>query len=155
MLITGFLALLMAQSADTGPTRLNLICSGGGTANKADVRTGTASDNWGNTAQAQSYGTRSVGFDDAVSLWIDGDAGKIRMPRSMLPALHGGDDGWFELRNVRMSSTEIVANAAVNVLNKPKVVIDRMAGTITISGKAGNYMGRCEAYDPAAAKPKF
>lgn len=76
------------------------------------------------------------------------------MPLSMLPGLRGGKDGWFKLKNIVADERSIRASAAVNMLNNPKVFIDRVSGTISISGKAGDYVGQCDVVDAAAA-PKF
>jgi hypothetical protein len=72
----------------------------------------------------------------------------------MLPPLHGGTDGWFKLKNVKVDERTIRAKAAVNFINSPNVFIDRVTGTISISGKAGDYSGQCEAVT-AVASPKF
>jgi hypothetical protein len=70
----------------------------------------------------------------------------------MLPPLHGGADGWFKLKNVTVDDRSIKASAAVNFMNNPKVYVDRVTGAITISGKAGDFSGQCEAMDPQAPK---
>ena len=72
----------------------------------------------------------------------------------MLPPLHGGSDGWFKLKNVVVDGRSIHASAAVNFMNSPKVYIDRVTGTISISGKAGDYSGQCQVIDVNAA-PRF
>ena len=76
------------------------------------------------------------------------------MPRTMLPAMHGGSDGWFKLKNVVADARSIKASAAVNFMNNPKVYIDRLTGMISISGKAGDYSGQCQAMQ-ADAPAKF
>jgi hypothetical protein len=72
----------------------------------------------------------------------------------MLPGIRGGSEGWFKLKAVVGDARTIRASAAVNMLNNPKVFIDRVTGTISISGKSGDYTGRCQAMDESAA-PKF
>jgi hypothetical protein len=79
---------------------------------------------------------------------------RIRLPRTMLPPLHGGSDGWFKLKNLKVDDRSIRGKAAVNFINSPNVFIDRVTGTISISGKAGDYSGQCEAV-AADASPKF
>ena len=76
------------------------------------------------------------------------------MPRTMLPPFHGGSDGWFKLKNVVADARSIHASAAVNFMNNPKVYIDRTTGTISISGRAGDYSGQCQVID-ANAPAKF
>lgn len=135
------------QSAE----RLDLICSGGGAANKTDSTTVQGWDNNGNYATGTAQSNSRVGFADQVDLWIEGESGSIRLPRIMLPLFRGGKDGWFTLKNVKVTDTEINASAAVNPLNNPKVRIDRRTGVISISGKAGQYTGECKKVDAATA----
>jgi hypothetical protein len=72
----------------------------------------------------------------------------------MLPGLHGGDDGWFKLKDVVVDARSIHAKATVNFANHPNVFIDRVTGTISISGKSGDYAGQCQAMQ-ADAPAKF
>jgi hypothetical protein len=97
---------------------------------------------------------RQQGFDDQVDIRLFAGDDRIRMPRTMLPPVHGGDGGWFKLKNVEADERSINASAAVNFMNNPKVHIDRVTGTISISGKAGDFTGRCQAVD-VEAKPRF
>jgi hypothetical protein len=46
----------------------------------------------------------------------------------------------------------IEGSAAVNIINKPKVHIDRMTGTISINGRNGDFTGRCEVVDQSAQR---
>jgi hypothetical protein len=144
---------------------LNLTCGGAGTANKATARTafthGSASGMVGTTPLSGSgsstttvYGVRQQGFEDQVDIRLFSGDDRIRMPRTMLPPLHGGSDGWFRLKDVKMDARAIHAEVAVNFLNHPKVYIDRVTGTISISGKAGDYSGECQVID-ANAPAKF
>lgn len=146
---------------------LHLICFGGGSANKADVATafgsqsGTAFSSNGNMASyngssnATIIGRRAQSFEDEVMIRLVPDDPRLRMPSSMLPLFRGGEDGWFKLRNVEVKDGEIRASVAVALLNNPKMRIDRYTGSISISGKAGDYTGQCERYDPAAMERQF
>lgn len=120
--IAAVIALIpSAAFADDASTHLELACMGGGAANKIAGATAYGWDNHGNSAGANIVGTRSVGFEDQVNVSIDGGEGRIRMPRSMLPPIHGGDDGWFKLKSIEMGEREITASIAVNALNNPKL----------------------------------
>ncbi|MXO63429.1 hypothetical protein [Qipengyuania oceanensis] len=155
-----------APRAEQG-NRLDLICFGAGAANKAVVgtawgtSTGTAFGSNGGWAMGSGsssttiVGTRSQGFEDQVSLYLIGATGRLRMPRTMLPSIRGGEDGWFELRNVAIKDNEITGTVAVSIINKPKFRLDRYTGTISISGKAGDYTGQCQRYDPAQMERQF
>jgi len=94
------------------------------------------------------------GFNDQVDIRLFNGDDRIRMPRSMLPGLHGGQDGWFKLHDVAADARSIRASAGVNAFNNPKIFIDRVTGTISISGKAGDYAGQCQVID-ANAPAKF
>lgn len=144
---------------------LNLTCSGGGTANKhahASVDTDVHMSGMAGTTMVSGsgYGTSTInlprqqGFEDQVDIRLFGGDDRIRMPRTMLPRIHGGSDGWFKLKHVEADARSIHASAAVNFINNPKVYIDRVTGTISISGKAGDYTGQCEAVQ-ADAPAKF
>jgi hypothetical protein len=140
---------------------LQITCLGGGTANKATAATayswGSFSGSAGNTWVSGSgsgtttvFGTRQQGFDEQVDIRLFNGDDRIRLPRTMLPPIHGGDAGWFKLKNVVADSRSIRANAAINFMSNPKVYIDRLTGTISISGRAGDYTGRCQAFAPSA-----
>lgn len=139
------LAMLLTASIDG---RLDLVCLGGGSANKQTSSQAYVSDNYGNSASGTITGTERVGFDDQVNLWIEGSEGRLRMPRTMLPLLRGGDGGWFKIKNIKIEANEITGSVAVNVINNPKLVIDRRTGVLSLSGKAGSYVGSCKRYSP-------
>jgi hypothetical protein len=156
-------ALLLLQASAQQP--LYLTCMGGGTANKIAVTTantnanvygsvGTTPYSGSGNATTNIYSQRQQGFGDQVDVRLFAGDDRIRMPRTMLPPIHGGSDGWFKLKNVQADARSIRASAAVNFANNPKVHIDRVTGTISISGKAGDFSGQCQAVD-ADAKPQF
>ena len=158
-----FTLIALLQMASAQP--LNLTCMGGGTANKATVTNvygttsgsgsvGTTPYSYNGSGNATAYGHRQQGFADQVDIRLFGGDDRIRMPRTMLPPIHGGSDGWFKLKNVVADARSVRAKVTVNFMNSPKVFIDRVTGTISISGKAGDYSGRCEVIT-ADAPVKF
>lgn len=146
------IAILLASGIDG---RLDLVCLGRGSANKATSSSAYVQDNYGNSAWGNVVGNRSVPFADQVNLWIDGADGRLRMPRTMLPAVRGGEDGWFKIKDIEVTDDEIRGSVAVNFINNPKLTIDRRTGVISISGKAGDYIGECERYNPGEMPNKF
>lgn len=155
--------IILIQASAQQP--LNLTCFGGGTANKPTMVTGHTNANiYGSVgttpysghgnATTNVYGMRQQDFDDQVDIRLFAGDDRIRMPRTMLPPIRGGKAGWFKLKDVQADERSIRASAAVNFMNNPKIHIDRVSGTITISGKAGDFNGKCQAVD-AEAKPKF
>lgn len=89
-------------------------------------------------------------FTDQVDLKLFAGDDRIRLPRTMLPGFHGGDDGWFKLKDLIADGRSIHAEALVNFANHPKVYIDRVTGTISISAKTGDFSGECRAMDSNA-----
>lgn len=149
-----FLAMIASQ-AHGQQANLSLICGGTGSANK---QTGASVDAWnsdGDYGGATITGTRTVGFEDQVSLRIEGTEGQLRMPRAMLPPIHGGKDGWFKLKNIKWTDGEITASVGVSLINNPKVRLDRFTGAISLSGKSGDFAGQCRKFDPATAERAF
>ncbi len=158
-----FILLLALQVS--APQPLHLTCVGSGSANKTTVsRVNTNASIYGSVgttpysghgnATTNVYGRRQQEFADQVDLRLFEGDDRLRMPRTMLPALRGGKDGWFRLKNVVADARTIKASVYVNFINSPKVHIDRVTGIISISGKAGDYSGQCQVID-ASAKPQF
>ena len=139
--------LLMIQAAAAPP--LNLTCMGGGTANKPDSAMA-----WSQGRMVQVTGERQQGFQDQVDLKLFGGDDRMRLPRTLLPGLHGGTDGWFRVKITSADARAIHGSVAVNFINNPKFFIDRVTGTISISGKAGDFTGQCQAMS-SDATPKF
>jgi len=144
---------------------LQITCFGGGTANKAAVATAYSSGSIFGTVGTTGFsgmtsgtttvvGKRQQGFDDQVDVRLFSGDDRIRLPRTILPPIHGGQAGWFKLKNVVADARSIRASAAINFMSNPKVYIDRVTGTISISGRAGDYTGQCQAFEAGAA-PKF
>lgn len=141
--------------ASDNPTAFSLVCLGGGSANRISNGSVNAWTSDGDYASANIVGNRSVPFDDQVNVLIDGNKGKIRMPRAMLPLFRGGENGWFDIKKIVVGENEITGSVAVNIINSPKLRIDRITGAMSISGKAGDYSGRCHPYDPENVQRAF
>lgn len=143
----------VVQTDDKG--QLNLVCFGGGAANKSTVGTVNAWNNYGGYAGATVIGQRSQGFADEVRIRLNDQDPRLRMPRSMLPVIRGGKNGWFKLKSIKYGEGEITASIAVSMFNNPKLRLDRYTGGISISGKAGDFTGECQRFDPDAVEKAF
>jgi len=143
-----------ASAQDTG-SRLNLVCMGAGSANKATSAQVFGWNGNGNFGSANIIGNRAVPYEDQVNLWVEGGEGRVRLPRTLLPPLHGGEDGWFELKSVKVTSDAITGSVGINFANHPKLHIDRRTGRISIAGKAGDYAGVCTKFDPESVQRAF
>lgn len=156
-------ALAAAQTPAQQP--LELSCIGAGTANTATVATVNSNAHvYGNVGMTpvsgNGYGSSTLiiphkeDFSDQVDVRLFSGDDRIRMPRSMLSPIHGGKDGWFKLKIASADARSIRASASVGLLSNPKIFIDRVTGTISISGRDGDYSGQCQAVD-ANAPTKF
>jgi len=154
-----------ATGQPTSGGQLNLTCVGGGTAEKASVVTGSSNGYVSGmvggtlvsgtvTGSSTVVVPRNEQFSDQVDIQLFNGNDRIRLPRTTIPTFHGGDGGWFRLKNVVADARSIHAEAQVNFLNHPKIYIDRVTGTISIAGKDGDYSGECQVIDASAA-PKF
>ncbi len=68
---------------------------------------------------------------------------------------HGGEGGWFEMKDLVVGGDEITGTVPINVANHPKLRIDRRSGSIAMDGKVGAFAGQFEPYDPANEKRAF
>lgn len=169
MSISAFALVLAAQAvppdaavaAAPAQQPLDLTCFGAGTANKATTGVSNSNARFSGmvgTTPVSGSGTgsttviipRQQDFEDQVDVRLFNGDDRIRMPRTMLPIFRGGNAGWFKLKNVVADARSIKAKAAVNFINNPNVLIDRVTGTISISGKAGDYFGQCQATETNA-----
>src|SRR5690606_11449569 len=94
---TSLICAASSAGAQEALLRLDLVCLGAGSANQRSAATVNAWNSSGDYGTANIVGNRSVPFDDQVNLWIEGEEGRVRMPRAMLPAIRGGEDGWFKI----------------------------------------------------------
>lgn len=153
--VLGLIALTLPVSAQETGNRLSLICVGGGHATKIDQSNARAWNNNGDSATATVQSTSRVGFQDQAQVWIEGAEGRIRMPPSMLPLIRGGENGWFKLGSIEITQDEIRATVKVNPINNPKLRLDRLTGAISLSGKAGDYAGQCQKFNPSEVERRF
>lgn len=148
-------AMSVAVSGAAQAENFYLACVGGGSATKQTSSNAFATNSYGQSASGVITSTRDIGFEDQVNIEIIDDVGKIRMPRTMLPRIRGGKDGWFEIENLKVSEKEITGSAAVSFINSPKLRIDRLTGNVSISGKLGSFAATCRPYDPATVQRAF
>jgi hypothetical protein len=139
---------------------LQLTCMGAGVANKTASKTvrtdskisANASPFSGDNKTTTKTVTENYQqeFGDQLDIRLFSGDDRIRMPRAMVPELHGGQGGWFKLKNVVADPRSIRADISLAFLSNPKMFIDRVTGMISISGKAGDYSGQCQVIDPNA-----
>ena len=129
------LAFALALAAPDSPLDLKLLCTGIGSQDKVSY------------AADPDHNLR---FTDAViddvRVDISVNRGRIHIPMVMMPALHGGKDGWFDLHNTLATRDEITASGSINPLNHIKVRLNRLNGGLMLTVLHGQYHGTCRPF---------
>src|SRR5688572_4705156 len=87
---------------------IHLICGGGGQQISRDTATAVRNSDYSDTVSIDR--TVRSDFDDEVAIEIIGTEGRMRVPGAIKPKLRsGGEDGWWKLKNLRISPDEIRA----------------------------------------------
>ncbi len=140
-----------AQEAD----QLTLSCAGTGSRLESHS-TYAQVDGLGGSAFGSASSTDVAQSPERVTIQIEGPAGRIHLPTWLIPPVHGGSDGWFELTKVEVAPDTIRGSFGINFLNHPHFTIDRHTGEIDLSGFARlNFEGTCERGPDASSPTKF
>lgn len=137
-------------TVDGRPIDLGLVCFGEGQRPSIASRSTLT---WNSDRGRYEYGTQneltSKAFDTSVTLQLWESGGRIQLPKALVPPLHsGGNDGWWALDEVVAGPDRITARYRLNGLNKPRVVVDRRAGRISIDGlDPYAFRGECDVID--------
>jgi len=134
---------------DTG-LHLRLACVGTGEHSVTHSRSALAFTNRGTVFGALGSYTDQQNFDDQLDVDIDGNKGRVRLPRRLLPPIHGGDAGWFDIQNIKITEDAITGKVGINFAHHPDLRIDRRTASISLDGKVGSYSGRCAKADTEA-----
>lgn len=138
-----------APPPSDGPSgfTMHLICRG--TGERKVVTAGSAfAFSGGNSASAFGAHQQLSQFGEQLDIDIQGGAGKARVPRRFLPTIHGGEGGWFEVRDLNVTPDEITGKIAISFNQHPNLRIDRRSGAVSLDGKVGAFAGQCEKFDP-------
>ncbi len=146
---------MVAASTASAQTALDLKCTGSGTATERNVNTASAYDSEGGHISATGTSTQKVGYNSQVDVKFFSGDDRIRLPPVILPPIRGGDNGWFKVKDIVATEREITGHASINAFNRPMVRIDRVSGTIEITGSGGYFTGMCQKVAPETEKPKF
>lgn len=86
-----------------------------------------------------------------VRLYLSGMGGTAEIPRF----IGGSKEGRQVVRFFTVTDAMITGKINYQQIGNAKMRIDRIAGTISITGPRGNFSGRCRPFDAADAVPKF
>ena len=162
MIIYGMLGSLsvLLLTADSEPAELGpmmLACQGGGIAEVDTNSSAFAFDNSGNSLTITGRNGRLVEYQATVTVRLEAkeDDSTVRLPSLLLPAVRGGENGWFRIKNLNADDATISGKAAINLFNNPDFSINRYSGEITINAKQGNFFGQCSLIESADVERRF
>jgi hypothetical protein len=140
------LLMLAAAAPAVAPAgEMNLICRGRGTAMTAVGReTGTVRTNQGYAAQGQNVRESLVDYETTAGFRLTGGVATMRVPNMFLPPIAGGRGGWFKVKDLRVTDSEISGKVAINFMNTPSFRIDRITGELSTQY---GFQAQCDAQD--------
>lgn len=140
------IVVLAATPSLASAESLELICRGtarfqetGSVSSSTEVGYGNyASSNATVTTRGSAAAVMGVRIDDA-------GGGAAKLPSQLVPLLAGkSEDGWRPFTSLELSEDRIKATMSLNILNKPKLTIDRRTGDIEVSALQSGFTGACE-----------
>jgi hypothetical protein len=150
-MINELLALALgagAASANSEPMKdattslsLRLVCRGVGDRTVTHVTTASV---WGQNGLAtDGVGTSQTQdqFGEQMDIDVRNGKAKARVPRRFLPPAHGGQGGWFDVKDLVVSDDAITGTVTINFAQHPKLRVDRRTGSVSMDGKVGSYAG--------------
>ncbi|QLE43524.1 hypothetical protein FD723_25825 [Nostoc sp. C052] len=144
------------NSGNSMRQRLTLICYGEGRKPGIESRN---SYEWNSSRHRYELQNRIESstdeFDSEVQVEIRNRQGKIHLAGKLIPPINsGGTDGWWNLKDLRVTPEQITGKYEVNGLNHPRVEIDRRSGRIAING-IENFRGTCDSGDWSSGRTRF
>ncbi|MDZ7968609.1 MAG: hypothetical protein RM368_27265 [Nostoc sp. DedSLP03] len=136
--------------------KLTLICYGEGRKPSLENRNSYEWNSRRHRYELQNRVESSTNeFDSEVQVEIRNMQGKIHLGGRLIPPINsGGTNGWWNLKDLRVTPEQITGKYQVNGLNHPRVEIDRRSGRIAING-IENFRGTCDSGDWSNSRTRF
>lgn len=148
-------AVCSAASAVHAQDKL-LACTGSGTV--SDVQTTNGQDYNYKTHEIDKSTSSSTTvrkpFSGTATVELSDSTVRLKLPPAVVPVLSDGKEAWYVLNDAFIGDKEITGSIRFNLLNKPRIKIDRLSGTLTLSSGFADFSGNCALVDQAAG-PKF
>ena len=134
-----------ARSVDNaGPQAMHLVCRGTGERKVHTFGSAFGFNSRGESATAFGSGQQLSQFGEQLDIDIASNTARARVPRRFLREFHGGEEGWFDVKDLVISDSSITGKVAINFTNHPDLHIDRRTGSVSLDGKVGAFAGQCE-----------
>ena len=92
---------------------------------------------------------------DAGSGFVDLSKDALKEGIIYMQVTRGAADRAFNFPKGEVKPTLIAFTQAMNLVNNPKVTIDRITGGISIKGFGNGFSGECRKFDPETMTKKF
>ncbi len=137
-----------SPAGDDYEEHIALICYGEGERQTTQMQSGYEWDRSKKKYVPKSgFNWTTEDYNTSITVEIDGDRGRIRPARNMLPLIHSDSDGgWYSFKKLSVSRDIIRGEFKLNSANTPKVTIDRRAGRIMLDGLT-KFSGTCDPLD--------
>lgn len=151
-----FLLCLLAVPTTASAQPLDLICRGVARTTEATQTYGSAYSG-GQSASGSATTYRTAKSEEMLRVRISesGAAGQVKLPRALIPPISVGKEGWWDFVKLEVGEDAIRGQISVNLVNKPKIVIDRRTGDIDLKGFGGSFSGTCEKAPEQPEERKF
>ncbi len=138
------MALVVAPNA-AGAQALDLVCRGTAISNETSQTYGSAQSG-GEYASGSATTIRKVRSEETLRVRIDatGSTGKVKLPRALIPLISSGKEGWWDFVKLEVTDDAIRGQVSLNVLNRPRLIIDRRTGDADVKALGSSFSGSCE-----------
>jgi hypothetical protein len=150
-------AVTLAIPSAAAAEPIDLVCHGVARTVEAQQSFGSAYGSSGNSASGSATTYRTAKSDEMLRIRIDdgGATGKVKLPRALIPAISKGKEGWWDFVQLAVGDDAIRGQISLNVLNHPKIVIDRRTGDVDLKGLGETFGGSCEKAPETPNERKF
>ena len=100
---------------------------------------------------SSAVGSADTSGNDKMDVDIANGVARVRVPRHYLPPWHGGNEGWFEVKDLVITDAAISGTVLINFARHPKLRVDRHTGAVELDGNLGTYQGECRPYEAQRA----
>lgn len=129
--------------------KLSLVCNVNGRTTVSTTTNSYAPGKDNKTEWRTGTQNQVVPFTDRLTVVLEMGTARAQMPNAALPPMHGGRDGWYDIRELSVTDEEIRGKVAINFLNHADIRIDRRTGGVVFKGLQSSFSGQCEKIDTA------
>ncbi|GAB7127748.1 hypothetical protein JCM19000A_22550 [Silvimonas sp. JCM 19000] len=133
-----------------------LACNGSGTVSDVQTTNGQEYNNKTHEIDKSTSSNTTVRkpFSGTATVELGDASVRLKLPPALVPVMSDGKDAWYALNDAFIGDKEITGSLKFNLFNKPRIKIDRVNGTLSLSSGFADFNANCALVDQAAG-PKF